>query len=35
MVDFELIGYQKSMQNRLNVRSFVRFILKNNIEKYI
>jgi len=32
MFNFLFIGYQKRLKNRLNVRSFVRIILENNIE---
>ena len=31
MFDFLFIGYWKRLKNRLNVRSFVRIILNNNI----
>jgi hypothetical protein len=32
MFDFLIMGYQKRLKNRLNVRSFVRIISENNIK---
>jgi hypothetical protein len=33
MFDYLFLGYRKRLKNWLNVRSFVRIISENNIEK--